>query len=134
MTMRAFLAFSAAKLVFVVAAVSSAGFAHAQSTGAPRPRQEVQAEAAAANRAQRIETGDVFARRETTTMSTMSREERRSQTLEAARNGQLPPVGDANPKDLHLAASSLTREQRQAETLQALRMGQAAPFGELGVH
>jgi len=118
----------------IAAAFGSA--AYAQTEGQAVSRADVKAQARAANMAGQIAAGEL-AMSTPMPASTRTREQRKAETLAAARNGGLGSNGLALYRanvvlgQQALAHSTKTRDERKAETLQAARDHKLPRPGEL---
>jgi hypothetical protein len=136
--------FIGAAVALAVTAVLAAAPAHAQqpeytqqqTDERPLTRAEVNAQALAAMQNGEITAGEATApEKQPVPSSTRSREERKAETLQARRNGELPVGGNGTYKSslsqqTATANSTKTRAERKAETMQAIRNHQTMQPGE----
>jgi len=63
--------------------------------------------------------------------STLTREQRKAQTLEARKKGELQPAGSTQKADVAMQKqkSTKTREQTKAEVAEARKKGELVPAG-----
>jgi hypothetical protein len=111
--------------------------AYAQTDSKPATRAEVKEETRAANKTgQLLPSGEVNAAdKQKPTASTKTRAQRKAETLEAAKKGDLQSPGQNLYKtnmsqQKATAGSTKTRAERKAETKQAAKEGQLPPAGE----
>jgi hypothetical protein len=128
---------SAAAAVAAATAGLLAAPAQAQTTDdRPLTRAEVTQQTLAAMKAGEIVSGEGRPQGpEAYAVSTKSREQRKAETLQARRNGQLPVGGEGTYKSslsqlTATAHSTKTRAERKAETMQAIREHKTMQPGE----
>jgi hypothetical protein len=111
--------------------------AFAQTDSTPASRTEVKQETRAANKSgQLLPAGEVNAAdKQKPAASTKTRAQRKAETLEAAKKGDLQSPGQSLYKthmsqQKAMANSTKTRAERKAETRQAAKEGKLPPAGE----
>jgi hypothetical protein len=110
----------------------------AQTESKPASRAEVKEQTRAANKAGQIPSGEATpGDKQAPIRSTKTRAQRKAETMEARRKGELVNPGEANYKgnmsqQKATAQSTKTRAERKAETLEAAKQGKLAPVGEAG--
>jgi hypothetical protein len=111
----------------------------AQTTDStPASRAEVKEQTRAANKAGQIPSGEATpGEKQAPTKSTKTRAQRKAETMEARRKGELVSPGEATYKSnmsqqKATAQSTKTRAERKAETVEAAKQGKLPPGGELG--
>jgi hypothetical protein len=110
----------------------------AQTDSKPASRAEVKEQTRAANKAGQLTSGEATpGEKQAPINSTKTRAERKAETMEARRKGELRPSGEATYKSSMsqqgaTAKSTKTRAERKAETLEAAKQGKLPPGGELG--
>jgi hypothetical protein len=109
----------------------------AQTTdGTPASRAEVKEQTRAANKAGQIPSGEATpGEKQAPTKSTKTRAQRKAETMEARRKGELLSPGEATYKtnmsqQNATAKSTKTRAERKSETAEAVKQGKLAPVGE----
>jgi hypothetical protein len=129
--------FIGAALALAATAVLTAGPAQAQQTeDSPLSRAEVNAQTRAAMQAGEIVSGEGRPQGpESVAASTKTREERKAETIQARRKGELPPGGLGTYKSsisqqTATANSTFTRAERKAETMEAIREHKTMQPGE----
>jgi hypothetical protein len=111
---------------------------YAQSESAPLSRDGVNAETrAAAAAGQLLRAGEGTPTEQFAAHSTKTRIERKAETIEARRKGEIQPLGLGLYKlnmsqQTAMAHSTKTRAERKAETQQAAKEHKLTPAGELG--
>jgi hypothetical protein len=110
----------------------------AQTESKPASRAEVKEQTRAANKAGQITSGEATPNeKQAPAKSTKTRAQRKAETMEARRKGELVNPGEANYKGNMsqqgaTAKSTKTRAERKAETVEAAKQGKLAPVGEAG--
>jgi hypothetical protein len=112
--------------------------AQTQTDSTPASRADVKAQTRAANKAGELASGEATPpEKQAPTKSTKTRAQRKAETMEARRKGELPSPGEATYKtnmsqQNATAKSTKTRAERKAETAEAVKQGKLAPVGEAG--
>jgi hypothetical protein len=122
-------------VALAIVAMSSSTWS-AQTATAPGSRAEVKAETRAAERAGHLTPAGEGRPTDGTSnfKSSKTRAERKSETLQARKNKELVPTGNAAQQKLDVALRAQkptrTRAERKAETRQDIAQGQLVPAGE----
>ena len=129
----------AAAAALTIATALLTGPAYAQTEGAPLSRAAVNEQTrAAAAAGQLLHAGEATpADNQRPTDSSKTRDQRKSETIEARRKGEIPAPGLSLYKSnmsqqTAVAHSTKTRAERKAETAQAAKEHRLMPAGEAG--
>lgn len=110
--------------------------AQTQTDSTSPSRAEVKAQTRAANKAGQITSGEATPpEKQAPTVSTKSRAQRKAETMESRRKGELLSPGEATYKTNMsqqgaTAKSNKTRAERKDETAEAVKEGKLGPVGE----